>query len=576
MALANQYGINMGNILSTASNIQTAKLNNKLRNEKYNEYNAGKKLKVNYLAKEQGKPPVYSQSDIDTASAVNPDTAIAIQDKEKAEKFKTNLTQFYINKGLPKTDAEIMANGHANDIINFNKEYRLKSKDEQKKIRDNIAQMGATIQNIIEVAKTNPQDAEKMYQNYRNTQNDKIKELYKTGQTKLADKMQEGLDKAPTTLLNKDGSFNAEFPMLSLGKLNAMITDADTWDKLHTQTGKTGETQQLLNLLNTTKDPKKRAYIKARLNVLTKGKNTGTPTKLAKLYKMLDTETDPARRKQIKAVIYNMTQPKLYSLGTNIHTVDDMLDKFALKLGLPNSNKLATVDTSKFTPEQQAEAQKVASVYIKGLGVNAKVAEKKMAEYGAMAEQAQNALNAYKKVSNFRLLDETTKKYISNWTGLSKKELESSEAAMALQSLLNIKIKADSGSAVSGNEMVRNTLETASPDMTKKKILLGIKNLAQRQIGALKGLKRVMGAIPFNLQYGSVLKNYMDIKKAANDQIFGKSGDKSDDNGKTPSVAKLRGETQSKTPQFKEGDTATNPQTGEHIIFHNGKWEKTQ
>jgi hypothetical protein len=221
--------------------------------------------------------------------------------------------------------------------------------------------------------------------------------------------------------------------------------------------------------------------------------------------------------------ITKLTQPEMTSLLTNVNTVKEAQSTFAQRVGLDDPYKLATVDTRKWTPEQRAEGDQVSSLIVKGLGANAKEADKKMAEFGALSEQMQNAISGYEQVGNFRAADETVKQYFSNYFGLSEKELESSEAASAFQSMLNIKIKADSGSAVSGNEMVRNTLETASPYMSKDKILLGIKNVAKRQIGSLNGLKKTMGPVAFNLKYGTTLSNYEDIVNATDTKEVKKS-----------------------------------------------------
>lgn len=224
-----------------------------------------------------------------------------------------------------------------------------------------------------------------------------------------------------------------------------------------------------------------------------------------------------------KARLTKLSQPDMKSKEVDINTANRLRGEFATKVGLDNPYSLSTIDTRTLTPEQQAEANTVGQNLVKLSGANAKVVDKKMANYGSMLEQTQNALSAYENVGDFRLVDEATKKYISNYTGLSRKEIESTEAAQALQSLLNISTKADSGTAVSAHEMVRKTLETATASMDKRRIILGIKNLAKRNIGELKGLEKVMGQVPFNLRYGGVMRNYKDILDNATNTTSPKS-----------------------------------------------------
>lgn len=519
MPIGSQYGIDMGNILSTESAIKSARLNRKGRELELEKETAGRGLRKNVLdigtnvlkakefkaGQESGlegpmEQPIETlpQEEINRLSSIAPTVAGDIRKQEQTRQRQDSLTKFYEAKGVPKEEALLRASGYNKDIDTFNKEFQLKDEATQNNIKDNLAQQGQTIQNVLETSSENPQIANKMFTDYRANAEEQIKTLLREGKTKEADAVQASIDKIPKSLIKSDGSFDTEFLMLSLSKISTSLTDAEEW-----------QAQQKEAVSQENKLALQEARGKA---------SKGKEKEFEQLMNMLEAETDPTRRKRIEARLTKLSQPEMTSLLTNINTVKAAQSSFASKLGLDDPYKLSTADPRTWTPEQQAEGNQLASVIVKGLGANAKAAEKKMGEYGALSDQMQNAVQGYQNVGNFRAADEATKQYFSNYFGLSDKELESSEAAMAFQSMLNIKIKADSGSAVSGQEMVRNTLETASPYMAKDKILLGIKNVAKRYKGELNSLKKVMGPVAFNLKYGATLKNYEDIAKATTDK----------------------------------------------------------
>jgi len=330
-----------------------------------------------------------------------------------------------------------------------------------------------------------------------------INELRKQGNNEQADQIEQSLKRSPETLLSPDGKFNAGYLTLSLGKLDSMLTTAEGYEKEQAVQQK----QENAVELQETKNMKPKS---------------GSEKEFQSLMNLLDKTTDPEKRKMIKSRLTKLSQPSMTSLLTNMNTVKEAQSNFAQKVGLDDPYKLSTIDTRKWTPEQQAEGNQIASVIVKGLGANAKLAEKKMGEYGALSDQMQNAISSYDDVDSFRALDEGVKKYFSNYFGLSENEIKSTEAAQAFQSMQNIKIKADSGSAVSGSELVRQVLETASTFMTKEKILLGIRNVAKRYTGELKSLKKVMGPVAFNLKYGVTLSNYEDIANATDEKNISK------------------------------------------------------
>lgn len=517
---------------SSASNIKTARANlqkNELAMEKDK---AGTKLREIELDKQsdslidestqgegEGDYTISTptpQKEINRLQALAPEVAKELKQTAEQEQQKNAMIKYFENKGASKEEATMRVAGYSKEIDSFSKSMQTKTDAEKQQVRNDISRQGKAIQTVLETSKENPQAANKMFLDYRANAEQQIKTMLRNGNTKGADIIQAELDKIPQSLIKPDGNFDTEFLMLKLSQYNTMLTTDESYQKEQ----ETATKQENLLSLEDMKQQNK-----LQLERIKETKPKGTEKEFQQLMNLLDKETDPEKRKMIQSRLTKLSQPSMTSLLTNMNTVKDAQSNFAQSMGLDNPYKLATEDTRKWTQEQQAEGNQLASVIIKGLGANAKEAEKKMGEFGALSEQMQNAITGYEQVGNFRAADETVKKYFSNYFGLSEKELESSEAASAFQSMLNIKIKADSGSAVSGNEMVRNTLETASPFMSKDKILLGIKNVAKRQIGTLNSLKKVMGPIAFNLKYGSVLQNYEDIAKATDSKEV-KKGDK--------------------------------------------------
>jgi len=501
MPAATPYGIDLGNILSQASAIKTARLNLEAGEMGMEEKKAGIKLRENELSKEAN----VLAGDQDTMGILTPEEEIKLRARapEVAKDIQATqqtqaLARYFENRGATKEEATFRAGGFAKDLDDFSKEYRTKTEAEQQQIRNNIAQMGNQVQTVLETSAQNPQLANKMFTDYRSASDEQVKTLLRQGKIAEADRLQADLDKMPKSLIKADGSFDTEFLMLSLAKFNRMLTTEETYQTEQAEARKQADALALAKAKE--KAPK------------------GVKREFQQLMDQLnDPATSPSDKKLIQARLTKLSQPELSSLKINVDTVQKIQEAFAGELGLESPYQLSTVDTRTLTPEQQAQASQTASVIVKGLGANAKQVEKKMGEYGAASEQMQNALNAYEQVGDFRAADEFTKKYFSNYFGLSEDELKSTEAAQAFQSMLNIKIKADSGSAVSGQEMVRNVLETATPYMTKDKIKSGIKNVARRYIGELKSLKRVMGPIAFNLKYGAILSNYEDIAAAVDE-----------------------------------------------------------
>ena len=411
--MANQYGIDLGNIMSTASNLKTAKLNLETK-----DYMLTKQKELDQLTEEKQNNEGVAR--------------IAIQLSQLPPEQQQVGFEQAVSKMPPEAQEFVKSKGYTAQDLPF------------------IINEALTTDQLYERYIKNPKDLEAKTQieNLKASKKQEAEELKQSRAIELEEIRQEGRE---------------DIELL----------------KQQVPKGKVGEFERIMGLLD---NPK-----------LTDDK-----------------------RKRYKARLDKLAQADMSSLLINANTVKNEQTALATDLGLTDPYQLSTIDITTLTPEQQARANQTASIIVKGLGANAKAAEKKMGQYGAMANQMQNALNHYQDVGEFRVADEMTKKYFSNYFGLSDDELKSTQAAQAFQSMMNIKIKADSGSAVSGKEMVRNVLEVASPFMDKKRIVSGVRNVAERYKGELESLKNVMGPIAFNLKYGGVLKNYDNIIDAAN------------------------------------------------------------
>jgi len=415
MPVANQYGIDVGNIMSTASNIKGARLS-----QETGEYNLKRKKELDTLAEEKRNNEQLGKMAVQLSS-------LPVEEQQPAFEKAVSMLSPEIQDTVKAGNYTAQDLPHIiNDALSFDQLYT------------------KVIQNPADLR------AKKELESHKNEMNIKKENRAQENKLELEEVKQEG--------------------------------------KI--------EIQELKN-----KEPKKGN--KKEFEQLMEKLNSGTLTE--------------AQEKRYKQRLDKISQPSMSSLLINTQTVKNEQRDFATSLGLESPYELSTIDVRTLTEPQKAQANQTASIIVKGLGANAKIAEKKMGEYSAMASQMQNSLESYAEVGEFRVADEITKKYFSNYFGLSADEIKSTEAAQAFQSMANIKIKADSGSAVSGHEMVRNVLESATTFMTKTRIIKGIENVAKRQIGTLEGLKKVMGPIAFNLKYGSVLSNYKDILSASKD-----------------------------------------------------------
>lgn len=225
------------------------------------------------------------------------------------------------------------------------------------------------------------------------------------------------------------------------------------------------------------------------------------------LSKMLDKETDPQKIEQIKARMTKLSQADMGSKLITWNALEGQANQFANNIGVTNMYALANVNMSELKPEQQAEASIIGDKMYDVYKADNKQIAKNIADFEAEYTQLSHAKDALQQVGDIRFADEAVKDYFSNYFGLSKEEMQSTEATQALQSALNIAIRVDNGASVTNNELERKVAETATKYQHKDKVLMGIKNMARRKIGTLEGLKRLQ-PVAFNLKYGAVLDNY--------------------------------------------------------------------
>ncbi len=527
MPVATQYGIDLGNILSTASAIKTARLNRETKQRALDKDKAGERNLLRGLKKKnvlsddiRGTMQLddVEQTNALTAPATPSVNALAPQQMTDEEMSDIALNPTQYNAGI----AAQAANDLKARTLNANKTaLRMSMPNATLAEIDSLAELKTKdVYDFIDTAIKGDEETKKNALMFIDTQARQLMTITQAGngiqdpamkQKAIQDAYTQARDvqlqNAPTEAERK--KISDSIPALyNANWVGQKIAESkDVYDTV--QESLTAEMKTKASMSEEESKQKGRVELE-RLKQMKP--STANKKEFMQIMDILKNPDLPENEKRFyEARLTKLSQPDLKSKQVDINTANELRGKFANKLGLENPYALATVDVRKLTPEQQAEANTIGQNLVKLSGANAKEVDKKMANYGSNLEQTQNALKSYENVGDFRLIDETVKKYISNYTGLSKSEIESTEAAQALQSILNISIKADSGSAVSAQEMLRKTLETASVGMNKQRIILGIKNLAKRNIGELKGLKKVMGQVPFNLRYGGVLRNYEDI-----------------------------------------------------------------
>lgn len=227
------------------------------------------------------------------------------------------------------------------------------------------------------------------------------------------------------------------------------------------------------------------------------------------LTKMLNDPTlTPQKRELVNDRITKLTQPDMNSEQISWNNLQKAQQGLAQKLGLPSQYSLATVDVTKLPPEVQAQASAIGQRTINILKSKNPAFEKSIGDLEAQHTQMNYALGALETVGDIRFVDETVRKYFSNYFGLSDKEMQSTEATLALQSASNMMIRIDSGATVTNNELERAIAASMTPYQHKDKILKGMKNMARRNMATLDGFKRSIDPVAFNLKYGAIRQNY--------------------------------------------------------------------
>lgn len=528
MPTANQYGIDLGNILSTASDIKTARLARETRQRALDKDKAGER---NMLRKLKQKNVKYddisgttSIKDAEQANALNTPTvtnalAPKTMGEEEMQDIALNPTIYNEDMAKQETAALVQRRNDANKVA-----LRMSLPNATPAEIETLSQQKtADVSKFITMAMKGGESAKKNAILHIDKQARIMMQVTQAGNGIQDPAMKQKAIQDAYTLARDTQIQNAQTPedRKKISDSIPALYDAN-WvgqrlaesKDVHDTIQKSLEAEQKNKNASNLEEQKQ----SNRLELAQLKANAPTGKSKKEFMQIMDIlekgNITPQQKRFYENRLTKLSQPDMKSKEVDINTANKLRGEFATKLKLDNPYSLATIDMRNLTPEQQAEANTIGQNLVKLSGANAKEVDKKMANYGSMLEQTNNALTAYKKVGDFRLVDEKVKQYLSNYTGLTKSEIESTEATQALQSLLNISIKADSGSAVSAQEMLRKTLETSSATMNKQRIILGMKNLAKRNIGELKGLKKVMGPVPFNLRYGGVLRNYEDILKS--------------------------------------------------------------
>ena len=229
MTMGNQYGIDLGNILSTANYIdklKSKKLQNKLNQMKIDEKEADIDAKYNLLVQNNTasqnsddsiEPSIYGQEENSQTTLNRKEKIQAIKEAELKQKQEQQQKLFearkkvYISQGFTPAMAEAQA---VLDTKEVSKMYDIaKSSNEQQrmKMQQGLKQSGDALYAIKVISQKNPQEAEKRFQNIRNQTISQINELRKQGKQKEADQLEQQFKLMPSSLIKKDGNFNNDW-----------------------------------------------------------------------------------------------------------------------------------------------------------------------------------------------------------------------------------------------------------------------------------------------------------------------------------------------------------------------------
>jgi len=278
MELGNQFGINMGNILTTSSALKTAKLKQDKAKREEDRDLAGIKLRKNALTKEHNlgvdddlssandsvdakyknilggdigvssdgseemkdfwtkdskeqnaveaedrEIDTLSDEELITANALAPKVAKELKDTAQKEADIANMTKFFKSSGLSDNEAQLRARGYSERIDKFSKSMREAKDYEKKEMREVSAQQSKYWYNMMETFKENPELANRQYKQKRVETIETIAELNKSDNPlakKEAQRLQEIYDAQPP-------EFSMDFAGVSMAEANQKLTTAD-------------------------------------------------------------------------------------------------------------------------------------------------------------------------------------------------------------------------------------------------------------------------------------------------------------------------------------------------------------
>jgi len=280
MALGNQYGINLDNVLSTGSVLKTAKL----RREKIEDEMKDKEFQDvaygNFVSKDNPNAVVAAideneDGEIDAsekrnalrntgrkfnalknvenvkekrvdraqirsnrrASRNRADTRLNWQREDRAKKEQQKkvredaLTKMYVSRGNSLDEARRKVAMGQDEYAKYEKTYAAANKEQRKVMSEETNALGNNVMGLIQLGGKNPEMADKKFRDFRETQLRRVSELRKAGLNDEADKVQDDVDSMPVSLIDTKGNFNNDFLTDTLMLLESNMKSMEETDQ---------------------------------------------------------------------------------------------------------------------------------------------------------------------------------------------------------------------------------------------------------------------------------------------------------------------------------------------------------
>jgi hypothetical protein len=254
------------------------------------------------------------------------------------------------------------------------------------------------------------------------------------------------------------------------------------------------------------------------------------------------TPQEDQRLEWLKKKLVKETSVAMSDLSKKERDYESIAGKF--KKTLPENLQgvsLAEIDTRKLTEAQLAEAQKVGNWAMKAQGINTGVVNKEVINLGQQIKEAENVMKhtlyQLKNGKEFNALERKYRDVFSNYFGLSDTQMQAAFRDKQAQSFFNKFRHGLFGASLSKIEKPEFERSASTLYRSNSDIGAAITSMLDSQIGRIKGMQLVMGNEAFNLKFGTMYRNLLDMQaehKKALDIAGNEDKDSKDDGFMNP------------------------------------------